>query len=89
MTQSKLRLRKHVSVVETDDGAVLLDEKSGRYFQLNNTACLIVRTLVDGGSVADAAQALAQTHGVSDERAGHDVAALVAQLRSAKLADPA
>lgn len=85
MTEPAFRLHRHVSLVDTDDGAVLLDEKSGRYWQLNGTAYLVVCTLLDGGGVGGAVRALVSEFGVSDARAVDDVDALVRQLGSAKL----
>ena len=88
MTEPAFRLHEHVSLVDTDDGAVLLDENSGRYWQLNSTAYLVVCIMVDGGGVADAARALVSEFGVSDARADEDVDALVRQLRSSKMVSP-
>lgn len=80
-----LRLRKHVSVVETDDGTVLLDETSGRYWQLNQSGALILRTLQENGSPEAAAQALSDDYDVEPARALSDVQALLESLRSARL----
>lgn len=80
-----LRLRADVSVTDTDDGLVLLDERAGRYWQLNRTGALVLQTLLDGGTPEDAAEALATQHAVTAERAAADVAALLAHLRAAGL----
>ena len=48
-----LMLRDGVSSADTDYGTVLLDEDSGQYWNLNPTAALALRTLLDGGSPAD------------------------------------
>ena len=45
-----MRLRDGVSSAETDYGIMLLDEDSGRYWNLNPTAALVLRTLLDGGT---------------------------------------
>jgi hypothetical protein len=47
----KLRNQEHLAVTDTDYGAVLLDTKSGAYWQLNPTAALVTRTLLDGGDL--------------------------------------
>ncbi|MFE0023970.1 lasso peptide biosynthesis PqqD family chaperone [Amycolatopsis sp. NPDC059021] len=83
-----LTLRAEVSVVDTDYGSVLLDERAGRYFQLNPTGKLVVGALLEGRSAEQAAEALAREYRVSREQAGRDVTALVAGLRSAGLVTP-
>ncbi|MEY9485156.1 hypothetical protein RKD26_000950 [Streptomyces calvus] len=81
-----LRFDAHVSTAETDYGTVLLDERAGTYWELNPTATLVVRTLLDGGEPADAATALTRTFDIEREQALQDVEALVADLREAGLA---
>lgn len=83
-----LRLRAGVSIAETDDGTVLLDERSGRYWQLNSSGALALRLLLDGATPEEVAQTLVARHPVSRERAGDDVAALVESLRAAQLVTP-
>ncbi|WP_269857603.1 lasso peptide biosynthesis PqqD family chaperone [Streptomyces sp. RPT161] len=79
------RLHADVTACPTDDGMVLLDERQGRYWQLNGTGAVVVQALLDGATLQQAADQLAQTQPVSRERAAADVAALVDQLRQAKL----
>lgn len=74
------RLRRHVSVSDVVDGMVLLDERKGRYFKVNASGALILRTLLDGASPADAVRALVERYEVSEERAAADVDALTAEL---------
>lgn len=81
-----LRLGVNVSTAETDYGSVLLDERSGSYWELNPTATLVVRTLLDGGDEADAAAAVAEEFDIDRTQAQQDVEALVRQLRSSGLA---
>lgn len=83
-----IRLRADVSVTETGDGMVLLDERSGRYWQLNSAGALVLRLLLDGVTPDEAAQTLTTRYPVSFERAGKDVAALVESLRAAQLVSP-
>jgi hypothetical protein len=78
-------LRERVSAAETDYGVVLLDEDSGEYWNLNPTGALVVRTLLDGGSVADAAHQLTEQYAVEPEAAQQDVDDLVGGLRTAGL----
>ncbi|MEV5433345.1 PqqD family peptide modification chaperone [Streptomyces sp. NPDC052701] len=50
---------------------------------MNPTATLLVRTLLDGGEVAEAAAALVRELGVDRAQALRDVEALVGHLREA------
>ncbi|MGH3972875.1 MAG: lasso peptide biosynthesis PqqD family chaperone [Pseudonocardiaceae bacterium] len=80
-----VQLRADVSTVDTDDGVVLLDERAGRYWQLNPTGALVLRLLLDGAAPHQAAQTLADRHTVSMEQAAADVTALLERLRTAGL----
>jgi hypothetical protein len=80
-----VRLRADVSTADTDDGLVLLDERAGRYWQLNPTGALVLRLLLDGATPHQVAQTLADRHPVSTERAAADVAALLERLHTAGL----
>jgi hypothetical protein len=82
-----LTLRAGVSAADTDYGTTLLDEASGEYFTLNPTGSLVLRTLLDGGTPAQAAQALAAEYSVDAATADQDVADLLAGFRSAGLVD--
>jgi len=82
-----VRLRTEVSTADTDDGLVLLDERAGRYWQLNPTGALVLRLLLDGVTPQRAAQTLADRHPVSTEQAAADVAALLERLHTAGLID--
>jgi Coenzyme PQQ synthesis protein D (PqqD) len=80
-----LKLRDGVSTADTDYGIALLDEDSGEYWNLNPTGALVLRTLLEGGTSTDAAQALAETYDVDADTAGRDVQDLLGGLRSAGL----
>jgi hypothetical protein len=80
-----LKLRDRVSVADTEYGIVLLDEDSGEYWNLNPTGVVVVRTLLEGGSAADAAQQLAEEYAIDPDTARRDVHDLVDGLRSAGL----
>lgn len=81
-----LRFGDDVSTAETDYGTVLLDERAGAYWELNPTATLVVRTLLDGGEESDAAAALVREFDIDAGQALRDVEALVGQLRGSGLA---
>ncbi|GAB2990805.1 hypothetical protein GCM10023080_065710 [Streptomyces pseudoechinosporeus] len=78
-------LRADVTACPTDDGMVLLDERSGRYWQLNGAGARVVQALLEGATSEHVADRLARTGPVSRERAAADVAALVDQLTRANL----
>ena len=80
-----LKLRDGVSTADTDYGIALLDEDSGEYWNLNPTGALVLRTLLEGGTSTDAAQALAETYDVDADTASRDVQDLLSGLRSAGL----
>ncbi|MFF8290071.1 lasso peptide biosynthesis PqqD family chaperone [Streptomyces sp. NPDC016309] len=80
-----LRFGADVSTTETGYGTVLLDQRSGHYWELNPTGTLIVRVLMDGGDEAAAAAALAEAYDIDPAGAREDVAALVAELRASGL----
>ncbi|MGO1056947.1 lasso peptide biosynthesis PqqD family chaperone [Crossiella sp. CA198] len=78
-----LTFREHVSVAETEYGVVLLDTRTGNYWQLNPTAAVAAKVLVEGGDQAGAAQRLVEEFEVDGEVAAADVTALVDALRAA------
>lgn len=80
-----VQLQADVSTADTDDGMVLLDERAGRYWQLNFTGALVLRLLLDGATPRRVAQVLAARRPVSTEQATADVAALLQRLRTAGL----
>jgi hypothetical protein len=80
-----LKLRDGVSATDTDYGMVLLDEDSGQYWNLNPTAALALRTLLDGGTTAQAVQELTQQYAVDADTASQDINSLVGELHSAGL----
>ena len=80
-----MKLRDGVFLTEVDYGAALLDEDSGEYWNLNPTGALILETMLDGGTVDEAARALATEYDVEPEMAARDVEELVEGLSSAGL----
>jgi hypothetical protein len=83
----ELKLRNGVSVAETDYGVMLLDEDSGQYWNLNPTGALVLRTLLDGRTPAQAALELTEQFSVDEQSASTDVEMLVGELRSAGLVE--
>ncbi|MFB6850121.1 lasso peptide biosynthesis PqqD family chaperone [Streptomyces sp. NPDC056373] len=78
-------LNPQVSLSETDDGAVLLHERTGRYWQLNTTGLSVLRGLTSGQTCEQAAQTLASQRAISATRARNDIAVFLASLCSADL----
>ncbi|MEE4423401.1 lasso peptide biosynthesis PqqD family chaperone [Streptomyces bugieae] len=81
-----LRFGADVSTAETDYGTVLLDERSGDYWELNPSGTLVVKTLLGGGEERDAVDALVARFDIDRAQATQDVAALVQELRASGLA---
>ncbi|MFI9770175.1 lasso peptide biosynthesis PqqD family chaperone [Streptomyces sp. NPDC052415] len=81
-----LRFGPDVSTAETDYGTVLLDQRSGNYWELNPTGTLVVKTLLEGGEEAAAVDALVTEFDIDRTRAEQDVTALVQELRKSGLA---
>jgi hypothetical protein len=82
-----LKLRDGVSAADTDYGIMLLDEDSGRYWNLNPTAALVLRTLLDGESAEGAVRQLTEQYEVDAATASQDVEELLSGLRSAGLVE--
>jgi hypothetical protein len=80
-----LELRDGVSAAETDYGVMLLDDASGQYWNLNPTAALVLRTLLDGGTPAQAVKKLTEQYSVDADTASQDVQDLVGELHLAGL----
>jgi hypothetical protein len=80
-----LTLREGVSAADTDYGIALLDEDSGEYYNLNPTAALVLRTLLNGGTREQAVQELTEGYAVDTDTASQDVEDLIGELHSAGL----
>lgn len=78
-------LRPTVSAIESDGVLVILDQRSGRYWQLNRTGTLAMRELLAGATAQEAARKLAAESNIPCEQATADIAALLRQLSAAKL----
>lgn len=80
-----LRLRPDIATTDTDEGLVLLDERSGAYWQLNPTGALVLRALLGGEPPGRIAQDLATRYRIDTHRAHHDVTTLIEGLYAARL----
>jgi hypothetical protein len=85
-----VRLRDHVSHTHTEDGGVLLDQRSGQYWQINSSASVALRMMLAGAEPCEAAMALVADcrPGEADiERAALDVREFIEQLTAAELVE--
>ena len=82
-----MKLRPGVFEAETEYGIVLLDGDSGKYYDLNGSGALVLRTLLSGGTPGQAAQALTQEYAVSLDEAAKDVEDLVTHLRTTRMVE--
>ncbi|XUL90249.1 lasso peptide biosynthesis PqqD family chaperone [Streptomyces galilaeus] len=85
----KLTLARDVTLTDIESGAVLLDGRHGRYWQLNHSGAGVLRQLLDGEAPDAAAAGLCAAAPVSDDQARQDVQALIDALSAAKLVEVA
>ena len=78
-----------VTAAQSEHGLVLLDQRNGRYWQLNKTGAATLSLLLDGYSPAAAAARLTRDFPDASERAQSDVTALVETLEKAGLLEKA
>jgi hypothetical protein len=76
-----------VSTLDTDDGLVLLDERSSKYYQLNSSGAVVLRALLEDGSTEAVVRTLCERPHQTD-RIATDVAAVVEHLRTVGLITP-
>jgi hypothetical protein len=78
-------LREGVTLAELETGTVLLDEHTGKFWQLNRSGAVVLRRMLDGERPHEIASALAEGSDADAARAARDVGALIDHLREAKL----
>ncbi|XQE90663.1 lasso peptide biosynthesis PqqD family chaperone [Streptomyces microflavus] len=83
-----MKLRKGIAVTTTEYGGVLLDEKDGSYWQLNDTSIIVVETLATGQAPEAAVERIVAEFDVERGEAEADVAQLTQQLVEAKILRP-
>ncbi|HSY15504.1 MAG TPA: lasso peptide biosynthesis PqqD family chaperone [Jatrophihabitantaceae bacterium] len=81
-----LRIARDIRLVEAGEDMVLLDERSGRFWQLNASGAGALRGLLDGQDECQVARALAAEYSIDQARAQTDVDRLIGQLKAAGLA---
>ncbi|MFF0339802.1 lasso peptide biosynthesis PqqD family chaperone [Kribbella sp. NPDC004875] len=80
-----MKLNAAVTMVETEYGWVLLDERAGEFFSLNPTGVLAVQALLDGAGLDDAVRQITTRYAVDAATARADVEDLLQQLEQAQL----
>jgi hypothetical protein len=78
-------LEPEVIATDVEDGVVLLDQRSGRYWQLNRSGATTLRLVLGGNSPDQVAEELAGHRAEDAERARTDVRALLESLVEARL----
>ncbi|MCX4869828.1 lasso peptide biosynthesis PqqD family chaperone [Streptomyces sp. NBC_00257] len=79
-------LAANVSATQTEDGGmVLLDQRTGRYWQLNPTGAAILGLVLSEGDAQAAVRALVEQHPAAAARIPADVTSLVRMLRDRRL----
>jgi hypothetical protein len=78
-------LETEVIATDVEDGVVLLDQRTGRYWQLNRSGAATLRLLLDGNSPERAATTLTAGRPEAADRARADVGALLDSLLKARL----
>lgn len=82
---SYYRLVKHVQLSVVESGAILLDTKRGRYWQLNVTSAKVVTLLITGSSVDDVVGALTEETDAPRTRIQADVLREIHSMMHAQL----
>lgn len=80
-----ITLAPDIAATEVEHETVLLDERRGRYFKLNPTGALVLRTLLGGEDADRAAAVLSERFDIDPQQARADVSALIDALRAARL----
>ncbi|GAA1391657.1 hypothetical protein GCM10009639_21790 [Kitasatospora putterlickiae] len=81
----KLSLARDVTLTPIESGAVLLDGRRGRYWQLNASGSAILGKLLEGETPRTVAALMAEAAPVSEDQAHKDVMDLVGALSAASL----
>ena len=78
-----LRLHGDALSAETDDGAVLLHQRTAQYWQLNRTGAESLRRLLAGHALDDVAKDFAAEYDIDPARAREDITAMADRLLDA------
>ena len=67
--------------VSTEYGDLVLDENTGKYWHLNESATRVLNVFERGGSQEDAVADFVETYGIAPEQARADIETVSAELR--------
>ncbi|MEN3535207.1 lasso peptide biosynthesis PqqD family chaperone [Microbispora sp. ZYX-F-249] len=78
-------LPSHITFTQTSTGAVLLDTRRGRYWQMNDTAALVIRHLTEEEGVESALADLRERYPEAAGDLAADVHRMLEKLEAAEL----
>lgn len=81
MQRTNKYTRSEVLRVNTEYGDLVLDQSTGKYWHLNESATRVLNVFDQGGSQEDAVADFVETYGIVPERARVDIETLSAELR--------
>ncbi|WP_240507404.1 lasso peptide biosynthesis PqqD family chaperone [Streptomyces kanamyceticus] len=64
---------------------VLLNQRTGRYWQLNANGAQTLRRLLDGCTIEEIASGIAARHQIAPDQVHNDITRVIAQLQKAHL----
>ncbi|AHH18673.1 hypothetical protein NONO_c38890 [Nocardia nova SH22a] len=79
------KLTAHTDVAKTENGAILLNSRTGIYWEINDTGHRVMETLIVSGSRAAAVRAIVDSFDVEPEQAEADVTRIIEELSGAGL----
>lgn len=82
-----MKLKNNVRLRESNGQSVILDMKSGGYWQLNVTGSIIVSELVAGASIEEIIDMVASVSDIDSETARRDCVTFINELAGAGLLD--
>ncbi|MBB6488869.1 lasso peptide biosynthesis PqqD family chaperone [Rhizobium lusitanum] len=82
-----MKLAKHITFRLTDVGGILLDGKSGKYWELNPSGALSLSLLLDGEPSDKVCRRICSEYDVHAEEAGSDLQKLERHLRQERLVE--
>jgi hypothetical protein len=77
----RYQLVTHVELAEADGGAILLDTKGGKYWQLNTTGFRVAGLVIDGLTVAQIVDRLAEEMDAPRSVLDKDINALLISMK--------
>ncbi|MBW4718143.1 lasso peptide biosynthesis PqqD family chaperone [Saccharothrix obliqua] len=82
-----LRLGADTVGTEAEDGMVLLNQRTGAYWQLNQMGAHTLERLLAGRTESEVADEFAAVYGVDPARVRDDITAMTERLREAGLVE--